>query len=117
MLLVYDVTNEQSFQNVATWYRDIKQAATESLSVILVGNKADLAAKRVVSSERGKELAKEWGIDFFEASAKENQNVDESFLAVAKKVVANKNYLSNNIPDKPATFSAPVPVQNKGCCG
>jgi small GTP-binding protein len=107
VLLVYDVTNEKSFENVATWYRDIKASAQDSLSIILVGNKSDLEAKRVVSTARGKELAKEWGIEFFEVSAKDNVNVDNAFHSIAEKVIKSKNYLANT-PETGTNIVAPV---------
>lgn len=47
ILLVYDVTDEKSFSNIRNWIRNIEQHATESVSKMLIGNKCDMAEKRV----------------------------------------------------------------------
>ena len=85
ILLVYDVTDEQSFHNVATWMDQIDQHADRSVNRILLGNKCDLL-ERVVSTERGQQLAKKYGIPFFETSAKSDFNVTEAFETMAFEV-------------------------------
>jgi len=70
ILLVYDVTDEVSFNSVRNWMRNIEQNASENVNKVLVGNKADMESKRVISFQKGKELADEFGIPFFETSAK-----------------------------------------------
>lgn len=88
ILLVYDVSDEESFTNVRNWMRQIDQNAAENVNRILIGNKADVdPTERKVSSDRGKALAAEYGIKFFETSAKLNTNVDESFMSIAKDIV------------------------------
>lgn len=87
ILLVYDVTDERSFANVKNWMRQIEQHASESVNKILIGNKCDVdPADRRVSLEQGRKLAEEYGIIFFETSAKENVNVDEAFYTVARDI-------------------------------
>lgn len=86
IMLVYDVTDERSFNNIRNWIRNIDQYASEGVNKILIGNKCDDVERRVVERERGAELAREYGLKFMETSAKNNVNVDEGFLSLAKDI-------------------------------
>jgi len=86
ILLVYDVTDESSFNNIRNWIRNIEQHASDNVNKILVGNKVDMDAKRVVSTAQGQKLADEYGIKFFETSAKTNQNVEQVFFTMARDI-------------------------------
>ena len=85
-LIVYDVTNRSSYRNVKRWLEEARQNGNPNLIVMLVGNKTDLASNRTVSSEEGKELARENNLMFIEASALSSENVDEAFLTVARRI-------------------------------
>ncbi|KAK9865773.1 hypothetical protein WJX84_006301 [Apatococcus fuscideae] len=101
ILLVYDVTDEASFNNIRNWMRNIEQHASDTVNKVLVGNKCDMdESKRAVPTSKGQALADEFGIRFFETSAKNNSNVDEVFQAVAKDVMAR-------LRDTQETSSAP----------
>mmetsp|Transcript_14373 Transcript_14373/g.29120 ORF Transcript_14373/g.29120 Transcript_14373/m.29120 type:complete len:205 (+) Transcript_14373:65-679(+) len=90
IMLVYDVTNEATFQNIQTWMRAIDQHASESVNKVLLGNKADssggLVERRCVSAERGQALADQFSIRFFETSAKNSINIEEAFYAIARDI-------------------------------
>ncbi|GLT65069.1 hypothetical protein SLA2020_375210 [Shorea laevis] len=87
ILLVYDVTHESSFNNIKYWIRNIEQHASDNVNKILVGNKADMdESKRAVPPAKGQALADEYGIKFFETSAKTNLNVEEVFFSIARDV-------------------------------
>ena len=86
ILLLYDITKMTSFENIREWIRDIKEEVSEKAIIFLIGNKIDLTDNRKISKEKGEELAEEYKIPFFEASAKSGENVDEVFKALYKKI-------------------------------
>ncbi|GFP78738.1 RAS-related protein rabb1c [Phtheirospermum japonicum] len=73
-LLVYDITRRETFNHLASWLEDARQHANANMSIMLIGNKCDLAHRRAVSTEEGEQFAKENGLIFMEASAKTAQN-------------------------------------------
>ncbi|OXB71905.1 UNVERIFIED_CONTAM: hypothetical protein H355_004784 [Colinus virginianus] len=77
IIIVYDVTDRESFNNVKNWMVEIDKYAMEGVSKLLVGNKCDLSAKRAVSYEEGKEFADSCNIRFVETSAKNAHNVEQ----------------------------------------
>ncbi|KAF7141977.1 hypothetical protein RHSIM_Rhsim06G0181500 [Rhododendron simsii] len=78
-LLVYDITRRETFNHLASWLEDARQHANANMTIMLIGNKCDLAHRRAVSTEEGEQFAKENGLIFMEASAKTAQNVEESY--------------------------------------
>jgi len=78
-ILMYDVTSEESFNAVQDWCTQIKTYSWDNAQVLLVGNKSDLEHERVVSTERGRRLADQLGLEFYETSAKDNINVEIVF--------------------------------------
>jgi len=85
-LLVYDITRRETFDHLASWLEDCKKYSNQNITVMLIGNKADLADKRQVSYEEGEAFAKANGLTFLETSAKTAQNVEEAFLNTAKEI-------------------------------
>lgn len=71
------VVRRETFNHLASWLEDARQHANSNMSIMLVGNKADLAHRRAVSKEEGEQFAKENGLLFLEASARTAQNVEE----------------------------------------
>eukprot|EP01084_Bolivina_argentea_P268014 455118_1 len=102
ILLVYDITEEQSFLNIRNHIRKIEKHASDSVKKILIGNKSDMADDRIITKERGQDLADEYGIEFFETSAKTNTNVKESFFAIATNIIGKMSMNDANA----ATFRA-----------
>jgi len=85
IIVVYDVTNKPSFDNVARWLTEIDKYAREGVNKLLVGNKCDLE-DREVSKEEGKAFAESKGIPFLETSAKVGTFVDTAFLMMAHEI-------------------------------
>lgn len=88
IIVVYDVTDQESFNNVKQWLHEINRYASENVNKLLVGNKSDLEPKRVVSAEAAKEFADSLGIAFLETSAKNSTNVEKAFLTMASQIKA-----------------------------
>ena len=68
--MVYDVTNEKTFANISNWLRNIDENAKEDVEKIIVGNKTDLESQRRISTEKGQNMAIEYGLKLIETSAK-----------------------------------------------
>jgi len=107
ILLVFDVTSRDSFSKIRTWMASIKDAMTDPVDVILVGNKCDM--ERKVTKEEAQSIAGEYGISYFETSAKTGLNVESTFIQLGTIVKRRK--------DKEQTTSTPQPRRveiNKG---
>jgi Ras-related protein Rab-1A len=86
IIVVYDVTDADTFTNVKTWLQEIDRYASEGVNKLLVGNKSDLSTKRQVEFATAKEFADRLGIPFLETSAKNSTNVEQAFLTMAKQI-------------------------------
>ena len=75
MIIAFDITNLESFENVKTWMNSIYKHADPSIAKVLVGNKIDLDDQRVVSKAEATKIAQEHGMDYFETSARDNINI------------------------------------------
>ncbi|KAL1108631.1 hypothetical protein V6Z11_D03G124400 [Gossypium hirsutum] len=118
IIIVYDVTDQASFNNVKQWLNEIDRYASGNVNKLLVGNKCDLTAKKVVSYETAKAFADELGIPFMETSAKNATNVEQAFMAMAgdiKNRMASQPALNNARPPMVQIRGQPV-NQKTGCC-
>lgn len=86
IIVVYDTTDLESFNNVKQWLHEIDRYASENVNKLLVGNKSDLTTKRAVSYEQAKEFASSLGIEFIETSAKSSTNVEKAFMLMASQI-------------------------------
>ncbi|KAG9389656.1 Small GTPase superfamily [Carpediemonas membranifera] len=87
VILVYDVTSRQSFENIQHWMTNIAKNASGDVNKIIIGNKCDDEENRQVQTEEGQSLADQYGVPFLEASAKEDINVNEAFYQIAGDIV------------------------------
>lgn len=95
IVLVYDTTNPESYNNIRNWLQQIKNHSSPSVAIMLVGNKCDLP-NRKISDLQGRELADELEIKFLETSAKNDLNVKELFNNLAEEVILKGMCLSLN---------------------
>eukprot|EP01119_Soliformovum_irregulare_P011682 TRINITY_DN2951_c0_g1_i1.p1 TRINITY_DN2951_c0_g1~~TRINITY_DN2951_c0_g1_i1.p1 ORF type:complete len:205 (-),score=55.01 TRINITY_DN2951_c0_g1_i1:189-803(-) len=119
IIVVYDITDQVSYNNVKQWLQEIERYACENVNKLLVGNKSDLTNKRVVDTNTAKEFADSLGIPFLETSAKNATNVENAFLTMAGQIKDRMSVTptgvgkgGNNI--KPGV-GQPVKKQDGGC--
>ncbi|KAI5646533.1 ras family domain-containing protein [Phthorimaea operculella] len=87
ILLMYDITNLESFNHLSYWLRNIQEYASPDVVKVLVGNKCDVPDNhRAVPKERGQKIADDFDMPFFEVSCKSNINIEESFITLARKI-------------------------------
>ena len=86
-MMVYDVTNENSFHNISRWMRKIEEHANEDVEKILIANKCDLEEKRKVTRERGETLAQNHRIRYVETSALSSSNIDHAFTLLTQDIL------------------------------
>ena len=94
IILMYDVTDQNSFKNIRNWIKQIEANADKSVGIVLVGHKCDEPG-RVVTEEEGKKLAEDYDIAFFESSAKTNTNVNEVFYYLVKEILTEKGVIKD----------------------
>jgi len=119
ILLVYDVTDRNSFISIRNWVAQIQMHADVNVNKILIGNKCDVQDHRAISHEEGDVLAKEYNIHFYETSAKQNLNVENAFLKIATDV--KNRLITDGGNSNAATGHKLAPgggstAAKKGCC-
>ena len=87
VMLVYDVCDNTSFINIKKWMRSIQKDEGFNGQIMILGNKCDRKDSRVISKGRGEVIANEYGVRYMETSAKENINIEESFIAISKMIL------------------------------
>ncbi|KAJ1739820.1 ras GTPase [Coemansia sp. RSA 989] len=120
IIVVYDVTDSETFSNVKQWLQEIDRYASEGVNKLLVGNKSDLEDKRAVDFTEAQEFAKDLNISFLETSAKDSTNVENAFLTMAKQIKDRMGASNVQQPQqqKQVKLSQMQDVQkaNSGCC-
>ncbi|XP_026411272.1 ras-related protein RABD1-like isoform X3 [Papaver somniferum] len=127
IIIVYDVTEKESFDNVKQWLSEIDRYANDTVCKLLVGNKCDLVEEKVVETETAKAFAEKLGISFLETSAKDSINVEQIFSTMAAEI--KKSFfgrIGNQQPTGPTSnknVAKTVQMQGKpiqprsNCCG
>ena len=123
VLLLFDVTNEETFTSVSNWMKDVKANSSkaisndankqENISLYLIGNKIDLP-NRVISKEKAEEMAKSLGMKYFEVSCKINMNIPEVMARMIMECHMKANHIDNCFQLAPAKKGDDK--KKKGCC-
>ena len=122
IILMYDITNKNSFESIPEWIRSIKDAKGDNFPMILLGNKLDKEDIRIVSEKEGKELAKEYNMQFFETSNKDGTNIQEAGLALVNEILKNQeneikdSFISKSSCNSKLSKKSPLKNDNKRCC-
>ncbi|XP_075231043.1 ras-related protein Rab-13-like [Lycorma delicatula] len=96
IILMYDVTSLESFDNLSYWLDNIRMNAPPDVVKILAGNKCDATSLRSVTTDSGKKLAEHFDIPFYEVSCKNSYNVEEVFVTLARLIRDNHQSLNEN---------------------
>lgn len=119
IVIVYDVTNKKSFENLHMWLSDIAQYASFNANCLLVANKSDMVHQREVGYEQGQFFADLHGMSFVETSAKTAANVEQAFLSIAR-MAANDNRRSVTADPSTIILRGPrvtLKSTRPTCCG
>jgi len=116
IVLLYDVTNRNTFLNIKNWMESISKNVSSKTKVVLVGNKIDVDKSLItVSTEEGKELSKQYKIPFFECSARKDINIKEIFETIARQLYDSRIDIQPiGIKIQPSPI--PNPTIKKRCC-
>ncbi|XP_072551155.1 EF-hand calcium-binding domain-containing protein 4B [Salminus brasiliensis] len=111
VVVIYDITSEQTFTAVRSWLASVQEGAGEDIPVMLLGNKTDLEGQREIQFKAGEKLAKDSQLMFFECSASSGHNVTESMIQLARVLKEQEDR------DKEKTvILADSPSKKKSCC-
>jgi small GTP-binding protein len=120
IILLYDVTNPSTFNNIKNWIAQIKDNTSDKVQICLVGNKCDIEEQRKIPYDEGAKLASENGLKFFETSAKNNLNVEETFKFLIEEIYEyySKNKENVEVKERKDSFKdlTSKPKSKKNCC-
>ncbi|XP_034002701.1 ras-related protein Rab-5C-like [Trematomus bernacchii] len=117
-IVVFDITKPDTFERAKAWVKELQRQASPNIVIALAGNKADLAERRLVEYEDAQTYAEDTGLLFMETSAKTAMNVNELFLAIAKKMpktdTQNPTHAARH---RGVNLQDPDAHSNRACCG
>ena len=114
ILLLYDITDRESFINLTRHHEDIQRSAPKNVIVMIVGTKADLEDKRVVRIDEAQDFANGLGCMYMETSAKTGMNVDSLFLVLAKEIIEKKKLRESNNNNEPVSNIGKIKNSSEG---
>lgn len=117
VIVAYDVTDQNSFNNIGYWLKEVDLYAREDVCKLLVGCKSDQVADRTVEYHTAKAFADWRGLQLFETSARDGTNVDEAFMAIATEIMRRSPppFRRAGQPDDPIRLGAQPPAR-RSCC-
>ena len=123
VLVVYDITDRDSFTNLTSWLIEIEKNANKNVFKLLIGNKNDLESERKVTTEEGKEFADSNGMKFIETSAKTADKVYEAFELLTQEIIKNNlnkdKVITNKGTERKIELNKGADLnkkKEKGCC-
>jgi Ras-related protein Rab-1A len=116
IIMVFDVTSTESFDHVNDWLKEVNRYAAEGTVKLLVGNKSDRTADRVVTEAQAKEFADELGIPYIETSAKSAKNVEEAFLTMAGELIRQRAARGGGEASEKKGIDLNAVKDKSGCC-
>eukprot|EP00741_Cyanophora_paradoxa_P001045 tig00000455_g1006.t1 len=122
IVVCFDVTNKESFDNVKTWLKRIDKHSRGDVNKILVGTKCDLTAQRQVDTNTAAEFARSLNIPYLETSAKTGYKVDEVFIMLAESIKKRMESAAETVDEdtiklpSTETKGREAPAEKKGCC-
>ena len=121
-LLVYDITKRRSFENIDNWLIDLRTNGDKDILIMLIGNKSDLKDSREVSKDEAESKAEQYNIPFFETSAKNGENITNSFSHLVEEIYKtnlsarlDEIKVDTNNDGKGINIEEEV-IPKKGCC-
>ena len=90
IIIVYDTTNRESFEHLDSWIAEVNKYASDKMVKVIVGNKSDKEADRVVTADEGMKKAESLGLSFIETSAKDSTHIEEAFALISRQLVRIK---------------------------
>ena len=112
VMLVYDITNSKSFDNIEKWLRKFEEHGKQNAEKMILGNKCDLEDKRMISKERGEAIARDHRVPFLETSAKTDRNIERAFTMLAEAILDK----IVDVPDKKRSLSRTNSKGNQSQC-
>ena len=122
VLVVYDITDRESFENLNSWLIEIEKNANKNVYKLLIGNKSDLEEKRKVTFQEGKDFATSNGMQFIETSAKTASKVQEAFELLTQEIIKASVTKDRGLEKKEKTVNLSSGVSDLstkpkgGCC-
>lgn len=116
--MVYDVTNQESFDHVQDWLAEVNRYSNEGTCKLLIGNKSD-RSDRKITEQQGQEFAARLDMPFLETSAKTADNVEVAFLAMASELIKAREEAGGGAgaaDQRGVTIGDPGADAKKGCC-
>lgn len=116
-LIVYDITDANSFDRVVAWVKELRAMASPDIAIVIAGNKADLERERQVDKAKAVAYAKEVGALHFSTSARTGKGVGDAFTELARKVIAQQPVLTQRQTSRRLEVVERAPAKaSRTCC-
>lgn len=113
-ILVYDITDEDSFQKVKNWVKELRKMLGEDISLVIAGNKIDLEKDRHVTIAEAEAYASSVGAKHIHTSAKHNKGIEELFLTLTKRMLETQQTPSGGNSSRGSSASATRGASRRG---